>query len=96
MSGEPDDGGTNGTGRIADELERARPSWMVLFGGYSRGFRALAVVGPAALISVTGILVTGAPHDRSRTWSTECRQEHAEIRGAASLCICRGHVDRLS
>ena len=47
MSGEPDDGeyGRHQR-RIADELERAHPSWMVLFGGYSRGFWAFALFGP--------------------------------------------------
>lgn len=47
MSGEPDDGEYGRQQRrIADELERAHPSWMVLFGGYSRGFWAFALFGP--------------------------------------------------
>lgn len=46
MSGEPDDGEYGRQQRrIADELERAHPSWMVLFGGYSRGFWAFALFG---------------------------------------------------
>jgi len=46
MFGEPDDDEYGQQQhRIAQELERAHPSWMVLFGGYSRGFWAFALFG---------------------------------------------------
>ena len=50
MPGEPDD---NEHGRqqrrIAEELEQAHLSWMVLFGGYSRGFWAFPLFGPGGV-----------------------------------------------
>jgi hypothetical protein len=47
MPGEPDDDEYGRQQRlIAEELERARPSWIVLFGGYSRGFWAFPLFGP--------------------------------------------------
>jgi hypothetical protein len=44
--------------RIAEELERAHPAWMVLWGGYSRGFWASRCSVLAAPILPTGIRVS--------------------------------------
>jgi hypothetical protein len=50
MPGEPDDDEHGRPQRlIAAELERAHPSWMVLFGGYSRGFWAFPLFGPGGV-----------------------------------------------
>jgi hypothetical protein len=47
MPGEPDDDEHGRPQRrIAEVLERAHPLWMVLFGGYSRGFWAFPLFGP--------------------------------------------------
>jgi hypothetical protein len=34
--------------RIADDLQQAHPSWMVLFGSYSRMFWAFPLFGPGS------------------------------------------------
>jgi len=46
MPGELDEDDYHRQSRIADELERAHPSWMILFGGYSRAFWAFPLFGP--------------------------------------------------
>ena len=47
MPGEPgDDEHGRQQRRIAEELERAHPAWMVLCGGYSQGFWAFPLFGP--------------------------------------------------
>jgi len=35
--------------RIADQLQQAHPSWMVLFGEYSRMFWAFPLFGPGSV-----------------------------------------------
>jgi hypothetical protein len=32
--------------RVAEELEGAHPAWMIVWGGYSRGFWAFPLFGP--------------------------------------------------
>ena len=49
MSGESDDEYGRQQHHIAEELERAHPSWMVLFGGYSQGFWAFPLFGPGGV-----------------------------------------------
>jgi hypothetical protein len=50
MPGEPaDDEYGRQQRRIAEELERVHPAWMILWGGYSQGFWAFPLFGPGGL-----------------------------------------------
>ena len=47
--------------RIAEELDRAYPAWMILWGGYSRGFWAFPLFGPGGFY-----LAQRDPHELER------------------------------
>jgi hypothetical protein len=50
MPGELGDDERGRRQRVAEELERAHPAWMVVWGGYSGGFWAFALFGPGGII----------------------------------------------
>jgi hypothetical protein len=50
MPGEPDDREYDQQQRrVAGDLERAHPAWMIVWGDYSRGFWAFPLFGPGGL-----------------------------------------------